>query len=318
MSPQGNRTKREIIKIDEEKCDGCGRCVTACTEGAIAIVDGKARLVSETYCDGLGACIGDCPRGALTIETREADVFDEEAVQEHLASDSAKETSLPETGGSQAAGAGKMSGPTQTAGTAKMSGASRMPGAGKPAISGCAFTCPGSASQVLDRSGEAEAPAGAADGPAPAGASNGSAPAAQLGQWPVQLHLVPVNAPYFQDADLLISADCAPFAFADFHRKFLRGRALVVGCPKLDDVDAYRRKLTEIFRQNEIRMIEVAHMEVPCCFGLVRLVETALQDSGKAIPLVLTRIGIRGEILERSQPATSGRSASSQVSQKAG
>jgi hypothetical protein len=133
---------------------------------------------------------------------------------------------------------------------------------------------------------------------------------AQLGQWPVQLHLVPVNAPYFQDADLLISADCAPFAFADFHRKFLRGRALVVGCPKLDDVDAYRRKLAEIFRQNDIRMVEVAHMEVPCCFGLVRLVQTALQDSGKAIPLVLTKIGIRGEIVERSQPAMAGPSAS--------
>jgi hypothetical protein len=111
-----------------------------------------------------------------------------------------------------------------------------------------------------------------------------------------------------QDADLLISADCAPFAFADFHRKFLRGRALVVGCPKLDDVDAYRGKLAEIFRRNEIRMIEVAHMEVPCCFGLVRLVETALKESGKDIPLVLTRLGIRGEILERSQPAAADRS----------
>jgi hypothetical protein len=124
----------------------------------------------------------------------------------------------------------------------------------------------------------------------------------------VQLHLVPVNAPYFQDADLLIAADCVPFAFADFHRKFLRGRALVVGCPKLDDVEAYHRKLTEIFRHNDIRMVEVAHMEVPCCFGLVRLVQMALKDSGKEIPLVLTKVGIRGDVLERSQPVMAEKS----------
>jgi len=272
------RTKREIIKIDKDKCDGCGRCVTACAEGAIAIIDGKARLVSDTYCDGLGACIGDCPRDALTIETREAEVFDEKAVKDHLSSNAGQE-----------------------------SGASRA-ATSRTAVPGCAFTCPGSASQVLNRSGAAPA----------AGASEGAAPAAQLGQWPVQLHLVPVNAPYFQDADLLISADCAPFAFADFHRKFLRGRALVVGCPKLDDVDAYRRKLADIFHQNEIRMVEVAHMEVPCCFGLVRLVQAALEDSGKAIPLVLTKIGIRGEILERSQPAMADRSSLHKMADAAG
>ena len=278
MRSETQRTKREIIRIDEEKCDGCGRCVTACAEGAIAIIDGKAKLVSETYCDGLGACIGDCPRGALTIETREADEFDEQAVQEHLSSDAAK------ADGEKA-------------------------GVSQPGTPGCTFTCPGSASQVLHRSAAA---------PAAIDPSVGMTPQAQLGQWPVQLHLVPVNAPYFQDADLLISADCAPFAFADFHRKFLRGRALVVGCPKLDEVDAYRRKLAEIFRQNEIRMVEVAHMEVPCCFGLVRLVQTALQDSGKAIPLVLTKIGIRGEILERSQPAQDPASPSKETLQAAG
>jgi len=255
--------KREIIRIDEQKCDGCGHCVTACAEGAIAIIEGKARLVSDIYCDGLGACIGDCPRGALTIETREADGFDQEAVECHLSSNT-----------------------RQTADSSKT------------AVSGCAFACPGSAAQVLRGSGAAP----------DARPSTGSAPPAELGQWPVQLHLVPVNAPYFQNADLLISADCVPFAFADFHRKFLRGRALVVGCPKLDEVQAYRHKLAEIFRQNDIRMVDVAHMEVPCCSGLVRLVETALKDSGKAIPLVLTRVGIRGEILERSQPARAARS----------
>jgi ferredoxin len=254
--------KREIIKIDEEKCNGCGQCVTACAEGAIQIVDGKAKLISEIYCDGLGACIGDCPTGALTIETREAEAFDEGAVEEHLKTGDADQTAT-----------------------------SAQPEVKAPT---CSFTCPGSASRVLRDRAAAE--------PVEASERGGSIPA-QLAQWPVQLHLVPVNAPYFQDADLLICADCVPFAFADFHRKFLRGRALVVGCPKLDDVAAYREKLTEIFRQNDIRMVEVAHMEVPCCFGLVQLVQTALKDSKKSIPLVLTRVGVRGEILERSQPA---------------
>jgi ferredoxin len=254
---------REIIKIDEEKCDGCGLCVPACAEGAIQVIDGKAKLVSEVYCDGLGACLGECPQGALTIETREADTFDEEAVERYLQSKDAEKTNLRSQPESEARA--------------------------------CSFTCPGAASQVLQRQGMA---------PSAAGAEEVGGIPAQLGQWPVQLHLVPVNAPYFQDADLLIAADCVPFAFADFHRKFLKGRALVVGCPKLDDVEIYRRKLTEIFRQNDIRMVEVAHMEVPCCYGLVQLVRAALRESGKQIPLVLTKVGIRGEILERSQPAS--------------
>jgi Fe-S-cluster-containing hydrogenase component 2 len=252
--------KRNIIRIDEEKCDGCGRCATACAEGAIRIIDGKARLVSETYCDGLGACIGDCPRGALTIEDREADAFDQTAVDKHFRSH-AQEKPFP------------------------------MPRPGS-ATTACAFTCPGSASQVLRNHGTAVSPGAAGEA---------RSCSAELGQWPVQLHLVPVKAPYFQDADLLISADCVPFAFADFHRKFLRGRALVVGCPKLDDVQVYRHKLAEIFRQNDIRMVEVARMEVPCCFGLVQLVQTALKESGKTVPLVLTKVGIRGEVIERSQ-----------------
>lgn len=255
---------REIIKIDEEKCDGCGLCVPACAEGAIQVIDSKAKLVSEVYCDGLGACLGECPQGALTIETREADAFDEVAIEKHL-------ESLVEE---------------------KTTPASEP----KSETSACAFTCPGSASQVLQRQRTS---------PSAAASEETGAISAQLGQWPVQLHLVPVNAPYFQDADLLIAADCVPFAYGDFHRKFLKGRALVVGCPKLDDVEAYHRKLKEIFSQNDIRMVEVAHMEVPCCFGLVHLVQAAMRDSGKEIPLVLTKVGIRGEILERSQPATS-------------
>jgi len=178
--------RREIIKIDEERCDGCGLCVPACAEGAIQVIDGKAKLVGEVYCDGLGACLGECPQGALTIETREADAFDEGAVEKHLES-FLEEKTTPDW----------------------------EPKSKTPA---CDFTCPGSASQVLQRQGTSPS----------AAAEETGAIATQLGQWPVQLHLVPVNAPYFQDADLLIAADCVPFAYGDFHRKFLKGRALVV------------------------------------------------------------------------------------------
>lgn len=257
--------RREIIKIDEERCDGCGRCVTACAEGAIQVIDGKAKLISEVYCDGLGACLEECPQGALTIETREADGFDEEAVEKHLKSHAQ----------SKAARGLKQESETPT----------------------CVFTCPGSAAQVLQRRGSSSSTAAE-------GETGAIQP--QLGQWPVQLHLVPVNAPYFQDADLLIVADCVPFAFADFHRKFLKGRALLVGCPKLDDVGVYHRKLVEIFRQNDIKSVEVLHMEVPCCFGLVHLVKFALQDSGKDIPLTLTKVGVRGDVLERNQAVVAG------------
>lgn len=254
--------QREIIKIDEEKCDGCGRCVPACAEGAIQVIDGKAKLVSEVYCDGLGACLGECPRGALTVETREAEAFDEVAVKEHL------ESRVQE----------------------------KLAKGPKPMVHGQSMPCgcPGAASQVFERK-EARRPVEMSE--------KTDATPSQLSQWPVQLHLVPIQAPYFQEADLLIAADCVPFAFADFHRRFLRGRTLVVGCPKLDDVEAYRHKLTEIFRQNDIRSVEVVYMEVPCCFGLVHLVKLALQASGKDIPLTLTKVGIRGDVLERNQAA---------------
>jgi Pyruvate/2-oxoacid:ferredoxin oxidoreductase delta subunit len=256
---------RKIIRIDEEKCDGCGQCAEACAEGAIQIVGGKARLVSETYCDGLGACIGDCPRDAITIEEREAAEFDAEAVKQHLAQES-REPAKPKT-------------PLPTA-------------AGRAAIPPNGHVCPGTFAQMLQANRAAQRSAGVSQQP------SSPAAASALANWPVQLRLVPVNAPYFEDAELLIAADCAPFALADFHARLLDGKILLIGCPKLDDVEFYRQKLAEIFRQNEIRSVEIAYMEVPCCFGLVQIVRFALAEAGKPIPLVLTKIGIRGSVCE--------------------
>jgi len=243
---------RKIVQIDEERCNGCGQCIPACHEGALQIVDGKARLVAEVYCDGLGNCLGECPEDAITVVERPAREFDFEAVQEHLAAtgrERLKENPLLAEAAAEPRG------------------------------------CPGAAARAL-------APAAAPDQ-----ASAGEAEPSQLGNWPVQLRLVPIHAPYLQGARLVISADCVPFALADFHRRFLPGRVLLVGCPKLDDVDLYVRKLAEIFKQNDLESIEVLHMEVPCCFGLVHLVEQALQDAGVDVPLTVTTIGVRGEVI---------------------
>ncbi len=254
------RKRRKIIRIDEEKCDGCGLCVPACPEGAIRIIDGKARLVSEIYCDGLGACLGECPQDAITIEERDAAEFDEEAVKRHLAGQA--KPAVPEK-------------PVAAPATA-------------------AAGCPGMLARMLREA--RPAPVADDDG------ATGESPS-QLANWPVQIKLVPVMAPYFRGARLLIAADCVPFAFADFHRRFLAGRTLLIGCPKLDDAAVYRAKLTEIFTANDIQSIDVLFMEVPCCFGLVQLVRLALENVPKDIPLTLTRIGLRGEILETTEVA---------------
>ncbi len=238
---------RKIVKIDEEKCNGCGQCVPACAEGAIQVIDGKARLISDIYCDGLGACLGECPQGAISIEEREAPEFDEEAARAHVK----RQQRTSDAVGCPAAG------------------------------------CPGAASQKIQR------PASEASYGEGAG---GFAPSSRLGNWPVQLSLVPVKAPYFEGAELVISADCVPFAHADFHRKFLGEKVLIIGCPKLDDAGEYRRKLAEILRRNDIKSVQVVHMEVPCCFGLRHLVNLALADSGKDIPVKPIEIGIRGNV----------------------
>lgn len=245
---------RKIVQIDEDACNGCGLCVPACAEGAIRIVNGKAVLSADNLCDGLGACLGDCPRDAIRIIEREADEFDEEAVDKHLRQ-IGREPAL------HGAHHGAPSHPHHAAGG-----------------------CPGSRAMVFDAPAKADETAPAAPQPS------------RLRQWPVQLHLVPPTAPYFQDADLVIAADCVPFAYADFHRDFLDGRALVIGCPKLDDNRFYQEKLTEIFRASTIRSITVLRMEVPCCGGIVMAARQALAASGKDIPFREVTIGIQGTV----------------------
>jgi ferredoxin len=234
---------RKIVQIDEEKCNGCGLCIGGCHEGALKLIDGKAKLVSDSYCDGLGACLPDCPTGAITIMEREAESFDEAAVQDRLTSQ------------------GKTFYTPQVAGG-----------------------CPGSMARMIKRQADntnyAVLP-----------------PESELRQWPCQLQLVPVNAPYFEQAHLLIAADCAAYACADMHGKFMRNKITLIGCPKLDETD-YAEKLAEILKLNEIKSITVVRMEVPCCGGLVNAVKEALIKSGKMIPWSVAVIGTDGNVRE--------------------
>ncbi|NQT75387.1 MAG: 4Fe-4S binding protein [Candidatus Omnitrophica bacterium] len=234
-------SKRKIVKIDEEKCTGCGLCIPNCAEGALQIVDGKARLVKEVYCDGLGACLGHCPEGAITIEEREARAFDEKATEKHIEKLKEKEKALP-----------------------------------------CG--CPGTAVKMIKRQATSDKRQGKRN------------TESELANWPVQLMLVPTQAPYLKDADLLIAADCTAFSYPDFHQDFLKGRVLLLGCPKLDAATIYEEKLAEIFKMNDIKSITVLHMEVPCCFGLIQIVNEALRLSGKKIPLKEVTIGIKGDV----------------------
>lgn len=246
---------RDIVEIDEEKCDGCGDCVIACAEGALEIRDGKARIIREMYCDGLGACIGECPQGALTIVSSEADAFDEEAMEEHLKTLRGEQT--------------------------------------EETVSSIQTACPG-AKLVHFQQPSSEMEPDPKDRPASA-----------LSNWPVQLHLLSETAPFFKESDLLIAADCVPFAMGGFHQRLLRGKILAVGCPKLDDTAAYVSKLSSIFAKNDVRSVTIAYMEVPCCGGLVHVVHKALEASGKAIPVTTVKVGVRGEINEEEERGAS-------------
>jgi ferredoxin len=241
--------KRKIIEIDEEKCTGCGQCVTSCAEGALAIVDGKAKVINEVFCDGLGACIGDCPEGALMITEREAPEFDEEAVKEHLAA---------ENGGAAAEAKGET----------------------EPC------SCPSSSPVLLRRQTQP---------PAASETTRAESTASELVNWPVQWRLIQPAAPFFKNADLLIAADCVPFAQEGFHRSFLKGKPVVIGCPKLDEQGAFLDKLSFLFRDAVPKSVTVVVMEVPCCSGLIRMVQEAIRRSGREIPLETHVVGIDGK-----------------------
>ena len=260
---------RKIVQIDEAKCDGCGECIPSCAEGAIALVNGKARLSADVLCDGLGACLGECPQGAITVIEREAEAFDEVAVKAHLASQ------------------GKVPAPHAAPVSPARPRLAIMPDAPGPAGG-----CPGSAPRTLPRRSLSVVPS--AQGPAlPAPGAE-----SRLGQWPVQLHLVPVAAPYFRGADLLDAADCVPFAYPRFHDDFLAGKAVVVGCPKLDDLRAYVDKLGRILASNDLRSVTVVRMEVPCCGGISAAARHALAASGKDLPFRDVVVGVDGAIRE--------------------
>ena len=211
--------KRKIVNIDESRCNGCGQCIPKCAEGALQIVNGKAKLVKDTYCDGLGACLGQCPQGAITVTEREAEAFNEAEVHQYLKSKAVTILAAPVSGSLQ-----------------------------KP-------------------------------------------------QWPVKLDLVPLKAPFFENAEILLAADCAPVALKTFHN-FIEGKRVIIGCPKFNDARAYAAKLTEILKQNNITAITVMHMEVPCCTGLKWAVNKALEGSGKNIPVKEYEVKIGGDIVE--------------------
>ena len=272
--------KRKIIKINEEKCNGCGLCIPNCPEGAIQIIDKKARLISDLFCDGLGACLGHCPQGAITIEKREAKEYDERKVMGNIVKQG-KNTITAHLKHLKEHNQEKYLKQALDFLKEKRIDVEFGPAAAHPhAFSGC----PGS--RLMDFRKKKTSPQ---NKPA---VSQGES---ELRQWPVQLMLVPPHAPYLNDADILIAADCVPFAYPDFHQGLLKGKSLLIGCPKLDDVGIYEEKLARVLEINNVRSVTYVHMEVPCCFGLVGIIQSAIQKSGKDVPFKEIVIGIAGE-----------------------
>ncbi len=257
---------RKIVEIDEELCDGCGLCIPSCAEGALEIVDGTARIIEDKLCDGLGACLGDCPVGAIKIIEREADDFDEEAVHQHLAEQEkvAKEETL----------------------------ACGCPSASMQSF-GAADGCPSAGMQTFAEEGAHQA----AGIPAAVETDAESA----LSHWPVQIMLVPAQAPFLKGADLLVVADCVPIAYPSFHRDFLQGKAVVMGCPKLDDAQHYIDKFAEICKYSGVNSITIPIIEVPCCSGLPIIVKKGMEKAGVKIPIEEIVISTRGKILKRTR-----------------
>ena len=271
---------RQIIKIDEEKCNGCGICATACHEGAIGLIDGKAKLLRDDYCDGLGDCLPSCPVGAISFETREAEAYDEKAVAEHMYRKKQGDMTTEKQQG-QELEAGKQQTYHPVSEIQQMTGNDLLTeGHG----------CPGSRIRQMNRAIQNPAEQTGNDRTLPAPCTS------QLGNWPVQIKLAPVKAPYFEGSKLLIAADCTAYSYANFHQEFIKGKVTLIGCPKLDEID-YREKLTEIIRQNDIQSVTIVRMEVPCCGGLEMAAKKALQESGKFIPWQVVTISIDGSIL---------------------
>jgi len=270
--------ERDVIRINEEKCNGCGSCVTGCPEGALQVIDGKARLISDLFCDGLGACIGDCPEGAIEVERREAEPYDEYKVMENIVKAGPNVTKahlkhLHEHGQTKYL--------NEALDFLKEKNI-EIPDYEEEAPLACG--CPGSAMQVPE--------------PKPASGESPQILSAELGNWPVQLQLLNPNAPYLKNADLLITADCVPFAYANFHQRFLKDKVLIILCPKLDKtIDEYVDKLSEIFTRQDIKSITIVHMEVPCCSGIEVIVKRALEKAQKNIIIKDYTISINGEII---------------------
>jgi len=254
------KTVRKIIEIDEELCDGCGNCVPSCAEGALQIVEGKARVIADLYCDGLGACLGECPMGALKIVERQADEFDEEAVEKLLAIQKQEE-------------------PVQEA----------------PAFSG---GCPSARLQAFGSPEPAAAPGPQAD---LSGSDAADLTQSSLSHWPVQIMLVPPTAPFLKGADLLVLADCVPVAFPTVHRDFIKGKAVMMGCPKLDNAQFYIEKFAQICKESGVKSITTVIMEVPCCGGLPMIVKKGMEMAGVDIQMEEVVISTRGKILQRTQ-----------------